>query len=202
MKLLSKSAKKAIEVLRERCAFSENGCWIFMGAKSQSGYGVLSFNGRMWLAHRLAFFSEHKGIPTTFLVRHTCDVRACCNPAHLLHGTQLDNMRDCTERGRRGERNRAASPVRRGGREVLRILSEGETSASVLKRKTGVTMAGISGVVSRLRRCGFISSDRDSADGRRFIIKITPLGLRALRAHNFNITDDPMREVINLVGNP
>ena len=36
----------------------------------------------------------------SFLVRHSCDFRPCCNPAHLLEGTQADNMADCIQRGR------------------------------------------------------------------------------------------------------
>ena len=34
------------------------------------------------------------------MVRHTCDVRLCVRPDHLLLGTQADNMRDMAERDR------------------------------------------------------------------------------------------------------
>lgn len=38
--------------------------------------------------------------PEGSVVRHTCDCRRCCNPSHLLLGTQADNVRDAVERRR------------------------------------------------------------------------------------------------------
>lgn len=73
-------------------------CWIWQGSTFQSGYGRLQWQGRTVRAHRLAYFGAHGVWPS--LVRHTCDVRLCVNPDHLLAGSHVDNMADMVQRGR------------------------------------------------------------------------------------------------------
>ena len=77
------------------------GCWNWTGALSR-GYGLLSsrFGKSPHKAHRLSY-ELHKGqIPEGMVVRHTCDNTRCCNPDHLVIGTQRDNANDMASRGR------------------------------------------------------------------------------------------------------
>ena len=92
--------------IRERVAFSPSGCWIWQGTKNSQGYGQIKIRPgdqtvpRSRSVHRLVAAESYGAIPDGMMALHTCDVRACVNPAHLYLGTALDNARDCKERGR------------------------------------------------------------------------------------------------------
>jgi hypothetical protein len=60
----------------------------------KTGYGLFWFEGRNVLAHRFAFTFDGEPIPDGKQVRHSCDNSPCVNKAHLLTGTQADNMQD------------------------------------------------------------------------------------------------------------
>jgi hypothetical protein len=80
---------------------STTGCWLWSGLLNNKGYGKVWHDGKMRQTHRIAFEEANgEGNADGLLVRHTCDVRACVNPAHLLSGTAADNSRDMVERGR------------------------------------------------------------------------------------------------------
>ena len=76
---------------------STEACVIWAGRIAPNGYGT---KGRLF-AHRLSL-AEKLGRPIApgMDACHTCDVRACVNPAHLYEGTRKQNMADCTARGR------------------------------------------------------------------------------------------------------
>ncbi len=72
-------------------------CWYWR-AGIVKGYGQFWIAGKNHYAHRVSYLLTHGWMPET--VRHSCDNPPCCNPAHLIAGTQADNMRDKHDRGR------------------------------------------------------------------------------------------------------
>lgn len=97
-------------------------CWLWKGTVDRDGYGVFG-NGR---AHRIVL-AEKLGRPLRRdeVARHACDTPACCNPNHLVEGTQIENVADRVLR-------RRSATGRVNGRNVLNesqalavFLSEG-----------------------------------------------------------------------------
>jgi hypothetical protein len=81
--------------------YGSDGCWIWAAGKNSKGYGVVWAREKMRYVHREVYEEAHGyGSAEGLVVRHKCDTRACCNPAHLEIGTHADNMRDKFERGR------------------------------------------------------------------------------------------------------
>jgi hypothetical protein len=74
-------------------------CLLWPFAKGKGGYGHLKYEGRFVDVHRLAFFLANGrwADPET---RHTCDIRLCFNPRHLIEGTRIQNAADAVARQR------------------------------------------------------------------------------------------------------
>jgi len=80
-----------------------NGCWIWIGGRNARGYGNLGEGprcGKTLAAHRVSWMLTNGPIPNGKSVLHKCDNPPCVNPDRLFLGTQLDNMRDRSAKGR------------------------------------------------------------------------------------------------------
>lgn len=75
------------------------GCWECKLTRSKNGYSKINVDGKMRLAHRVAYESAHGLIPEGLEVCRTCDNRACCRPSHLEVGTHAKNLADAYARG-------------------------------------------------------------------------------------------------------
>lgn len=128
-------------------------CWEWTGARIQRGYGVGTADKVKFYAHRRSFAINIGTLGDAAVVMHRCDNPPCVNPAHLVAGTQSDNMRDCVAKGRyvswdkRGERHGMAKLTEE---QVLLIREQrGITTQVALAARFGVGQSLVSAIQLR-----------------------------------------------------
>lgn len=104
-------------------------CWPWMAGRSNQNYGVFKAGSNNRVCSRIAWTLCNRELREGELVRHSCDNPPCCNPAHLLVGSDRDNINDMMSRNRqaKGERNGWARLTERdilGIREASGLLRE------------------------------------------------------------------------------
>lgn len=75
-------------------------CLVFVGTKTDQGYGRLTVAGKSVGAHRVAWELINGPIPDELCVLHRCDNPSCCYVGHLFLGTVADNNADRAAKGR------------------------------------------------------------------------------------------------------
>lgn len=137
-------------------------CWEFSPRKSDTHYGKATFQYDEFLAHRLIYAIVFGGILGELHVCHRCDNPPCVRPHHLFEGTDADNMRDKTLKGRnvnptglhpelarRGEDHRNAKLTESIVREIRRRHAAGDGSYGSLAKEYVVDWSSIRDVVKR-----------------------------------------------------
>jgi hypothetical protein len=92
-----------MHVRNKLIAFTVNdrGCFVCTShLKDRDGYARLVINGVKTSVHRYIYSQVFERVPTNLVVMHSCDNPACFNPAHLLMGTQRENMIDKARKNR------------------------------------------------------------------------------------------------------
>jgi hypothetical protein len=91
---------RLVEQVRSVCEVDERGCWIWRyGGYDREWYPEIMIKRRKKSVAR--WILEVTTGEIGEVARHRCDRIPCCNPDHLLWGTQADNVHDAFERGRR-----------------------------------------------------------------------------------------------------
>ena len=86
------------EGFRARLKTQPDGCILWTGPATATGYGQVSIYGRNWMAHRYAWFLAYGEEPPKWpesglVLDHTCSNRLCVNVEHLQVITHEENMR-------------------------------------------------------------------------------------------------------------
>ena len=131
-----------------------NECWEWQQSLIY-GYGKFTFHHKTYRSHRIAYELVFGPITGDLVVMHTCDNRKCCNPAHLRLGTQLENIQDCTRKGRRhptgvkGENHRKAKLIDAQVMQIRLLYQTGNYSQRKLADMFGIKHAAICQIVNR-----------------------------------------------------
>lgn len=104
---------------------NSKGCWNWTGFRHR-GYGDFRNGAKMVRAHRYSYELNVSLIPEGMNILHSCDNPSCVNPDHLTPGTQLENVTDMMNKGRKipahGSRNAWAKLSEDGVRIIRRNL--------------------------------------------------------------------------------
>lgn len=140
MKKLTKSDLKEA-IISKSYPEPNTGCWLWGHSVNYFGYGIQKasiIHKNMVTAHRVSYWCFNGEFDLSLCVLHKCDTPACVNPDHLFLGTQLDNIKDRTVKGRtsrfapKGSRS-GASKLTEDDILTIRSLSHNHTQRYLAK---------------------------------------------------------------------
>lgn len=135
-----KKSKDIVERFFERVEKSEN-CWIWLGARKDSGYGNFHLgNLKYRRAHKFSWEMHFGKVPDGLLVLHKCDNPICVKPNHLFLGNQKENMADAKKKGRNafGVKNGRSKLTDEIVKEIRKEYAFGRASSRNLGQKYSV----------------------------------------------------------------
>lgn len=85
----------------EKVRLSDEGCWIWIAGRFNTGYGAFNYDGIARTAHSVAYEALVGPVDDGLELDHLCRRRECCNPEHLEPVTHAENV----QRGLRGPKD-------------------------------------------------------------------------------------------------
>ncbi len=132
-------------------------CWEWRGHKTTKGYGRFWLKGKTRMAHRISFIVENsKLIPVGKVIMHSCDNPSCVKPAHLVLGTQKQNVNDCFSRNRRspikGSQHSNSKLTELEVVKIRKLYNTGTISQYDIAKRFNVSRSLIRNIVTKVSR--------------------------------------------------
>lgn len=134
-------------ISKVRAGASPDDCWEWLAGRAHLGsrhylpYGVMggSGAGKTITAHRASWLIFRGPIPPGLDVLHHCDNPPCANPRHLFLGTQGDNNRDRSAKGRNGSVKDRPWALRPLTDDQVRAVRQARGSRREIVARTGAS---------------------------------------------------------------
>ena len=132
----------------------EDECWNWLASLNNNSYGKFAYTkDNVTVAHRVAYELTNGKIKNGNVVCHTCDNMLCCNPNHLIEGTQKDNIKDCINKGRantpKGELHGMAILSRDDVSKIRELYKTGIYYQYDLAKMFGISLSQISKIINK-----------------------------------------------------
>jgi hypothetical protein len=135
----------------------DNGCHVCISHKPADNHGTRMYPNK-WIGERKCHIPMHRYVwegkfgklKKGLVVRHVCDNPRCINVAHLIIGTQTDNVADRERRGRTsfGERHATAKLSKKEVLKIFVLLEKGDSYKlrGNIAKEYGVSLAAITDI--------------------------------------------------------
>lgn len=127
-----------------RFTVNDSGCHICTSHYiNHYGYPIIGVNRKIWVLSRYIYTEKIGPIPEGFVIRHSCDNRACINIEHLSIGSIADNNRDRKDRGRNANKKGENNPRAKINWEIVEEIRASPLSQNKLAKKYGLSQGAI-----------------------------------------------------------
>lgn len=139
----------------------ETGCWNWIGAFSNCGYGKFSIGGLQNRpmttqgAHRVSYELFVGPIGEGMVVKHRCDNKRCVNPEHLEMGTHQENTQEAYDRNltnvRKGDVHPFAKITSKDVTDIRKAVANGPYGIQrQIAKQYGISQSTVSMIVNHI----------------------------------------------------
>jgi hypothetical protein len=149
------------------------GCWLWSGAKHESGYGRMKIGRKLRPVHRVVYEACFGvSLSRDIFVCHRCDTPPCVNPLHLFPGSALINNRDSVQKNRNAHGEKAGSA--KINLAQAKAIAAADGKYEIIAQKFGISLANVRQIKQGVRWKQSISASEIKQNRPGRFAKLTP----------------------------